>query len=113
MVQVYVSPNSTSISARSPSYFPDADPLAIKRLVAFQRVFVPAGGSVDIPFSFPVDSLASVDGQGDKVVWAGEYKLLATRGGDPELVWDVGVQVLGNGGKFVVRKYPHPQTPAS
>jgi hypothetical protein len=122
VVQVFVYPNASSILGASGGFVPGKDPLAIKRLVGFQRVFVLAGGSVDVPFSIPVDALHSFDGQGDKVVWAGAYRVVVTRGGgrlEDDVVWRVNVGVAeeeeegvhtsgkSKGGKFIVRRYPH------
>ena len=107
VVQVFVSPSTATRHARSSG----PDPMALKRLVAFQRVTLAAGDSVDIPFSFDPTALADVDASGSRVIWPGEYTFFVGRGHGEEVLWGARVELLsqGEGGKddrVWVRRYP-------
>ena len=85
------------------------DALAIKQLAGFQRVRVPAGGQVVVPFSVDVSALAFVDEAGDRVVRAGDFGLEFSRGqpGDALRV-PVRLEVdgRGEGAELAARRYP-------
>ena len=55
-------------------------PIPIKALVAFDRVSVTAGQTGGLQFTIPQTSLAVVDGNGNKVVYAGEHSLIFSQG---------------------------------
>lgn len=44
-------------------------------LFAFERVFVPAGGMVPVPFALSARDLSQVIGSGERVPWGGEYTI--------------------------------------
>ena len=99
VVQVFLAPNAASMARAH------ADPMALKRLVAFQRVTLGAGQSAELPFSFDPAALAEVDQAGARVLWPGEYSLQVTRGHGEAVPWRVRVEVAG-GDRVVVRTYP-------
>ncbi len=87
IVQVYVVPNATSIrearraASSSSSVVDPPDPLAQRVLVAYQRVSVPVGGNVVVPFNISVaEAFSSVDVEGRRVLWPGAYALEFTNG---------------------------------
>ena len=102
VVMVFARPSAGTARARAAA----RDPLATKRLVAFQRVSLAPGQSVDVPFSFDPTALAEVDAAGDRVIYAGEYSLGVGRGQAQEVAWGVRVRVAGEGDRVLVRRYP-------
>ena len=80
---------------------PAPDVLAVKQLVGFQRVAVPAGRAVTVAFTIPFAALASVDAEGDRVVWPGDYALAFETGGQgaPRVEVPLRVDVQGGAGK--------------
>lgn len=81
VVQVFVVPNASSIFPPDMHTTPDPDPLALRQLVAFQRVQVGVGQSVTVPFDIELKHFASVTRSGDRVVWPGRYDVVFTNSG--------------------------------
>ena len=106
VVQVFIVPNRSSIFP--PQVTPDPDPLALRMLVAFKRIFVGAGQSVDVRFDIDIPSFGSVDRQGDHVIWSGDYDVVFTNTGEVE-----GQNVprerfhidTGKGNKVILRRF--------
>jgi hypothetical protein len=100
VVMVFVSPGASAKAAAQP------DPLAIKRLVGFQRVSLGAGENITIPFTFDPTALAEVNGEGDRVIYQGDYTFTATRGHGEEVQWPVKVLLSPGDTSLLVRRYP-------
>lgn len=108
VVQVFFVPAADAVARARAAHRaggPRKDPLASRLLVAFERVTVVAGGSVDIPFSFPVPSFATVSDAGSRVVYPGDYTLRFTRGHGEDLNIPVRVETR-DGESLVLREYP-------
>lgn len=61
------------------------DPLALKQLVAFERVRLAAGESRVVSFGVDVRMLSTVDAAGRRVAWGGAHELVFSRGHGDEL----------------------------
>jgi penicillin V acylase-like amidase (Ntn superfamily) len=82
------------------------DKSALKLLVAFERVSVPQGEQVVIPFSIDITSLAQVNDEGNRIVHEGEYSLEFTRG-HGDIVRVLGyIDVIGEETSVIARSYP-------
>jgi beta-D-xylosidase 4 len=95
------SARATAAAACGATLPPAPDTLAKKQLVGFQRVAVPSGRSVTVDFSVPFNALASVDSEGDRVVWPGDYVLSFETGGEgaPRVEAPLRVAVQGGAGE--------------
>jgi hypothetical protein len=85
-------------------FVPDA--LAIKQLAGFERVRVPAGGHVVVPFDVDVSALAFVDAAGDRVVDGEDFGLEFSRGHGDVLRVPVRIELDSREPRLVARKYP-------
>lgn len=82
------------------------DKSALKLLVAFERVAVPQGEQVVVPFTIDITSLAQVDDNGDRIVHEGDYSLEFSRG-HGEIIRVPGfIDVSGEETQAVARSYP-------
>jgi hypothetical protein len=85
-------------------FVPDA--LAIKQLAGFERVRVPAGGHVVVPFDVDVSALAFVDAAGNRVVDGTDFALEFSRGHGDVLRVPVRLELDSGESRLVARKYP-------
>lgn len=82
------------------------DKSALKLLVAFERVTVPQGEQVVIPFSIDITSLAQVNDEGNRIVHEGEYSLEFTRGHGDIVRVPGYIDVIGEETSVIARSYP-------
>lgn len=109
VVTVFLVPDAARVAAgraAAAAGGPRRDPLASRLLVAFERVTVPAGGRVDIPFNFSAPAFATVDDDGARVVRPGRYALRFSRGHGDDVDVPVDVEVGGGVERRVLRAYP-------
>ncbi len=75
----------------------------VRQLADFQRVSVPAGGHADLVFEVTADSLTLYDEAGNRVSYAGRYRLTFTNGVDD----GVSVVATVGGSSHVVAPFPN------
>ena len=93
-----------------PLDIPDSQPAVriVKQLFAFERITVQMGQSARVSFDVSEEQLALTDGNGDRVVFGGRYRLVFTNGAEGSVMAQVtigaGTKVLSPFPQIVQRK---------
>ena len=79
-------------------------PVPFKQLVRFKRVTVPAGEARTVELNVAAEHWGLVDGEGDRKLQPGKYKLLVTRGHGKTLEADLQVSAPA---PVMIQKFRH------
>ena len=110
VVTVYVVPNATAVERARTAHLagsPRRDPLASRLLIAFERVHIAAGAHVDIPFNFSAPTFASIDDDGARVIFPGDYSLRFSRGAGDDVDVPITIELEDGMDRLITRAaYP-------
>lgn len=100
VVLAYTKPKAQTLR----SSLGESVPIEIKKLFGFQRVSVPAGGSVELSFELTPAHLAMVDEEGHTGLHNGEFEVVFSRGHGEELVAPAAVEKQQQGEEHEVAR---------